>query len=255
MSHPRRFAFWLAIFAALALPLAGAGAEEAEEDEAKPAAAESAAQPDESAPADEEEESDEDEGEDEGDESEWELTHRGLYLTGEGAFAFLVTKSDLEDEVASINNLDNLNSHVDDSWGYGGRLGWRLMERVALEGQFQILNEIAIHQRSAGTNFKSEATFLTATGNVKGFLLTQQFQPYLLLGAGYGHSDIDPAGQSTHERDDGFVARFGTGIDIYLTDAFGVMSELSYVLPTGNVSDFDYVTIGFGLTLRFYGGD
>lgn len=49
----------------------------------------------------------------------------------------------------------------------------------------------------------------------------------------------------------GFAARFGGGIDIYITRNFYGALDASYVLPTGDVDDFDMVSIGWGFGYRF----
>lgn len=239
-TRTRWLAVWLALATALAVPLGGWAAEDEESQGEEEAAAE--------------DEGEEAEEEDEG-APDWEVTHRGLYLIGQGGYAFVLQPSDLEDEAADAAQISDVDSHVDDSWAYGGRIGYRLMERVAIEGQFELLHEIAIHQNVPSGNARSDATFLTATGNVKGYLLTQRFQPYLLGGVGYGHSEIDPPGSGTSDRDNGLVARFGVGTDFYVTDSLGLMTELAYVLPTGGVSDFDNLVIGFGFVLRIEGGE
>ena len=46
---------------------------------------------------------------------------------------------------------------------------------------------------------------------------------------------------------------FGVGADLYGNERVGVFTEAAYVLPFGDVDDFDQVSIGFGIILRFYG--
>ena len=47
------------------------------------------------------------------------------------------------------------------------------------------------------------------------------------------------------------AARFGGGIDIYATENFAVSLNISYVLPTGDLKDLDYVSIAWGFQYRF----
>jgi opacity protein-like surface antigen len=192
----------------------------------------------------------------EGEEEEvtWDQTYQGIYLVGTGSYAVVTQPSDIEHSAEHAGDLPNdTKSHTDDSWGYGGRLGYRLMERVAVEGQFDMLNDIQVsHHVPNGKDSESTARFLTATANVKGFLLTQRFQPYVLLGAGYGYSQVDPP-HATSDRSHGFAARFGVGADLYANEDVALTTELSYVLPTGDISDYQSLTFGFGLMLRFYG--
>ena len=69
-------------------------------------------------------------------------------------------------------------------------------------------------------------------------------------------STLDPDGPGTKDRDDGFLVRFGVGADLYANADVALTLEASYVLPPGgNIDDMNYVSIGAGLTLRFYGLD
>jgi opacity protein-like surface antigen len=246
----RWFAVWLALSVALSLPLSGAADEELAQNQKsgstgpKAGKAKAAKNPE---PL-EEEEQEEAEG-------VWDLTHRGLYLIGHATYAIPTQPGDIADDARHAAGFAELpiNSHVDDSWGFGVRLGYRLIDRFALEGQFEFLNDINVeqHLQTDNSNNHSVARFLTATANAKAFLLTGRIQPYALAGAGYGYSDIDPTGDNHHDRSDGFVSRFGLGADLYANESVGVMSEVSYVLPTGGVSSFDNLAIEFGILLHF----
>jgi hypothetical protein len=48
-----------------------------------------------------------------------------------------------------------------------------------------------------------------------------------------------------------FAARFGTGIDFYFSEHWVLNFEASYVLPTGDLSEYDYIGGGMGLEYRF----
>jgi opacity protein-like surface antigen len=240
-TRARGLALWLTLLLALAAPLASSAAED--EDEAAEEQAEPAAE--------------EDEGEeaDAGEETDWDVTHRGFYLIASGSYAFMVDRSELESKAEDAQNTGPANSNTDDSWGYGGRLGWRFFDRLAIEGQFQMLNSIEIHshQDSNGDNRRAKATFMTAMANAKGYLLTERIQPYAMAGVGYGYAELRPSGNNRDDRDQGFAAQFGVGTDFYATDNLGVMTEVAYTLPTGDIDAYDNVAILFGVMLRFYG--
>ena len=252
----RRRALGLALALVLAFPLAGFAAEDddAPAEDSNPAAKkERSAKPDE-AESYSDEESEGEEGGAEGEAIDWEITHRGLYLLANGSYDFMVNRSDLESRAEDAAGITSANSNTDDSWGYGGRIGWRIIDRLAVEGQFQMLNRVEIHSHvPGGSDLRSRATFMTAMGNAKAYLLTERIQPYALAGLGYGYAELRPPGGGTKDRDDGFAAQFGAGTDFYVTDNLGVMTEVAYVLPTGDIDDYDYVALYFGVLLRFYG--
>jgi opacity protein-like surface antigen len=119
------------------------------------------------------------------------------------------------------------------------------------------------------------------TGNVKGYLLTGRWQPFLLAGAGLMTAKVslelndllgkDPPGEeplgsefrrrmsesdrftgaAESVRSTGFAARFGAGIDAYATENFVFTLGADYVFPTGDVKDFDYISVVWGVQYRF----
>ena len=48
-----------------------------------------------------------------------------------------------------------------------------------------------------------------------------------------------------------FAARFGTGLEVYMTENIGVSLMGTYVLPTSDLDRFDYVGVQIGLIYRF----
>jgi hypothetical protein len=243
MSKRSRLVRWqalLGVLAALALPVAGW----CQEDDDAAADEESAAE--EAADEEEAEEAEDD------DSDVWEQTYRGFYIQGQGSYAILTTENDAESEVESIAGISGANTTSDDSWGYGGRIGWRVMPFLALEGQVEIQNRFEFDHDTPGGEVQSDLRFLTATLNAKGYLPMERFQPYVLVGGGYANANVDPPATSD-DNSHGGAARFGGGVDLYGTENVGVFTEVAYVLPFGDLDDYDHVSIGFGLVIRFYG--
>jgi hypothetical protein len=60
-------------------------------------------------------------------------------------------------------------------------------------------------------------------------------------------------GIESSERETDFAMRFGGGLDIYSfgTDTVVITAGADYVLPFGDVEDFDYVSINVGVLYRF----
>jgi hypothetical protein len=51
--------------------------------------------------------------------------------------------------------------------------------------------------------------------------------------------------------DTAFAARFGAGIDLHVTERFGVTIGGSYVLPTEDLDNLDYASGEVGFFYRF----
>jgi opacity protein-like surface antigen len=95
------------------------------------------------------------------------------------------------------------------------------------------------------------------TANVKGYVLTGPIQPFVLVGAGLMttktrvHSLQAPRFSET-ERDSGFVARFGGGVDFYMTKTLALTTGVDYVRPFGSgIKDLQYISYNVGLLARF----
>jgi hypothetical protein len=105
----------------------------------------------------------------------------------------------------------------------------------------------------------------SVTTDIKGYLLTGRYQPYLLLGGGvmkidtkvtnptgnlsFGQPAIRPVTQAREYMD--FVIRLGGGFDVYATDHVVVNIGASYLVPLGEVSGVQLFTVGGGVEYRF----
>jgi len=184
---------------------------------------------------------------------------RSFYLIAMGNYMIPTLHSDLER--SANRRLDALfgpgtSTDVNNAWGLNGRAGYRFHERLAIETQFEWINEIGLDHR-LGSNLKAntEIGLFALTGNAKGYLAgTGRVQPYVLAGAGWGRSTTNTGGTGVNRTDDGFLYRFGGGVELYGKPDVALTLEASYVIPTGSLDDLQYVSIGAGFMLRFFPG-
>lgn len=92
---------------------------------------------------------------------------------------------------------------------------------------------------------------MTFTGNPKAYLPLGRFQPFVLAGVGLGYVEFSGVDRFHRPSDTTFAARFGGGFDFYLTDALALQLASSYVLQTGDLDGFDYMSLIAGLQYRF----
>jgi opacity protein-like surface antigen len=139
--------------------------------------------------------------------------------------------------VTSIETIDG-DGRTDVGTGVSGRLGYRFSPQLAVEGQVDWSGDFV--------DGPFDLTSTTVTANAKFYLAHQQVQPYLLAGIGaqIGDDDFGPS-------ESAFAARVGGGLDFYLSERFGLLGEVAYVIPTGDLDGFDYVSIGWGAFYRF----
>jgi hypothetical protein len=175
------------------------------------------------------------------------------------------------------------------SFGIGGVVGYRLHRFVSaeVEGEWLLAfdGDVALtgpsEELPQGQSFlpeiaTTEFEIASVTANLKAHLLTGLWQPYLLVGGGmltvkgevretgrmYETDLVDDEevpkypnwpGIEYSQRDTDFAMRFGGGLDVYSfgTDSVVITAGADYVLPFGDVEDFDYVSINVGVLYRF----
>jgi opacity protein-like surface antigen len=143
--------------------------------------------------------------------------------------------------------IENFHCDADNAWGYNARVGYRINDYVAVElmGEHAADNFDDADKVDGFGRLNGDVSVWNITANAKIYPVRGMFQPYILIGPGYGQADLP------HDDNHGFVARFGGGIDILFTDNFGMDVESGYVLGTGAVSDYDYVPISIGFFYNF----
>jgi hypothetical protein len=91
-------------------------------------------------------------------------------------------------------------------------------------------------------------------GNFKGYPTapwTGRFQPFAMVGVGWMWERLTGPAINGSDEQGNFAARFGGGIDLYITDNIVVTAEGAWVMPTGNLSDLNQIQIGGALQYRF----
>lgn len=159
------------------------------------------------------------------------------------------------------DNFDNL-GRLDPDMAYGFNIwgGYRFLSFLAAELQIEYVNgfdapyEIWLNTfvpplLLARQEFEGEA--VTFTGNLRAYLPLGRFQPFVLAGVGLGYVEFSGVDRFHRPSDTAFAARFGGGFDFYLTDALALQLASSYVLQTGDLDGFDYMSLIAGLQYRF----
>lgn len=153
----------------------------------------------------------------------------------------------VEDEIG-----DQLRAHteVDSTPGFKTKLGYRFNKFFAVEGEVEYVPSIDVQADDASVG---DLEYTTATVNGRVYVpLDDRFQFYGSLGIGLLHAEIDGSGAASLDYDDtGFAIRAGGGLDIYMTENVALSTDLSYVAPSGDVDNFDYLSIGWGVTFRY----
>ena len=182
-----------------------------------------------------------------------------------------------------------VNTKLNGSFGIDGVVGYRFHRYLsaevegewlfAFEGDVALTNPqelLPLDQNFLPDIAEMEFEITTVTGNLKAHLLTGPYQPFLLVGGGmmtvkseiketdkmYETETVqgevvpkfpDWPGIAGSDRTTEFALRFGGGLDVYSfgTDSVVITAGVDYVLPFGDLEDFDYVSISVGLQYRF----
>jgi opacity protein-like surface antigen len=147
----------------------------------------------------------------------------------------------------ALFSIENFDCDADNAWGYEVRAGRRINDVFAVEVEWEHPVEKfddASRVDGYGRPHRDVEAW-NVTANAKAYPIAGRFQPYALIGAGYGEANLP------HDDNDGFVARFGIGIDVEVVENFGVMTEAGYVLGTDDLSDYDQIPISLGVFYNF----
>lgn len=144
-----------------------------------------------------------------------------------------------------VYSFENFDRSADNAQGFHLRAGRRLCDMFAVEGEFadMVSNFDNIHDSTGKTSADVKSWNITVNG--KFFPIKGRFEPFALVGMGYGRDDIG------RENKGSFVARFGIGLDVAITDNVGVGVESDYLLGTGDVKNFDQIPLSVDVFYNF----
>ena len=136
---------------------------------------------------------------------------------------------------------------VDNSPGFGFRIGQRLSDRFAVEGAFDYATGYEVTARSAFFGKETEdLTLWNLAVQGKAYLATDAVQPYLLAGVGFSRVSVDG------ESDEGVLARVGAGAEVPLSRDAALFGEATWnMLNMSDAVDLDHLAFQVGLLVRF----
>lgn len=155
-----------------------------------------------------------------------------------------------EDEVRDVTG--DPSAEVDPSWGLNTRLGLRVFSFLALEGQYEWMDDFEATVFGQTANITGH----TFTGNLKLYLPIARVHPYLLGGIGFTRYKVESALPT--ENPDLFAGRIGGGADIYLTEKVALNAEVAALLTASDLEfnnesleSLHYLSVSLGLMYRF----
>ncbi|HYC01469.1 MAG TPA: outer membrane beta-barrel protein [Candidatus Limnocylindrales bacterium] len=136
---------------------------------------------------------------------------------------------------------------------FGAWMAAELLWEYYTGWDFQVLN---------GSPQRTDLSGWSLTANLKVFASRSRFQPFVVVGGGIGRLGHGSRGTScerngtgcrdfSNDDEEGFVPRFGAGLDVHVTEAWRVGVEGAYLLGRGGLEDMSWATAGLVLACRF----
>jgi len=182
---------------------------------------------------------------------------RGFLLGASGIYGADTRESELESSLQNDAGVP-LSFSLKNSFGFKGQAGFRCHPRISAEVDVEWLDGFdgTVFLSSLGETVSVDFEPVVVTTNMKGYLLTGRYQPFVLFGGGAMIVEVTAKDQSGLGIRDtrtqrGAVLRYGSGIDFYATEQIVLTLGVDYLQPFGDVEDLDYVSVGWGLRYRF----
>jgi hypothetical protein len=142
---------------------------------------------------------------------------------------------------AAFENFD-IPGRQDDAAGLVFRGGFRAYEWLAIELLGEILSTF-----EDDSSRRNDVTGFSVTFSAKLIAPLGRVEPWAMAGLGFLGVDEDRRGG----RRDDLALRPAAGVDVYITPHWAVYGEAAYMLPTGDVRDYHYGSIGGGILYCF----
>jgi hypothetical protein len=162
----------------------------------------------------------------------------GAYVSVAAAGGGLVS---IDDEAPTGEKFDSA-----DAGGIHARAGYRFFRWIGADLHFEWLHH-RFTKSQGNQNRRAHGDTYAITADGKLFLprwANAEF--FLLTGVGVLIDD-----DNISNNDAEFAARFGGGVDVHVTERFGVTIGGSYVMPTEDLDNLDYASGEAGFFYRF----
>jgi opacity protein-like surface antigen len=180
----------------------------------------------------------------------------GPYLGLNGAFGYPLFEDKVQDSLGPVLGAD---TQLDYTWGLNARAGVRLLSFLAVEAQYEWMQNFQIQPSNAGIP-DIDLMGNTLTGNLKLYIPIRRIQPYFLAGFGFTNYKVEVTGFGSR-KDTYFAGRLGAGADVYITKHWAVNAEASALLTASDLNNLPnnldsldglhYISASVGLMYRF----
>ena len=162
-----------------------------------------------------------------------------------------------------LTNFGGDLSGFGNSYGFNARGGYRFNDYMAIEGLYEYMDDFGNSETSRNRRVKASASIQTSnfTMAVKLIFPTlgiSQLQPFVSGGIGFlnanGSGKLSVDGSERVDRTPStteFAGRVDGGVDYFLTRDVSTFFDVGYVIPTGELSNMNYLSLGAGIKYNF----
>lgn len=142
---------------------------------------------------------------------------------------------------------------IGNSSGLKAYVGYRAHPNVAVQLRYDRYFGFDTDDNGRAGDFGGEYTAWALMTDVKAYLLTGRYQPYVIIGLGYMDFDasLNTRANTTPDAGAGFAMRYGAGLEAYVNENISLGPEIAWLQPYGDADDLASLTIGAGLTYKF----
>jgi len=161
----------------------------------------------------------------------------------------------------ALTHFDGIFGSFGNSVGANARGGYRFNDYMAIEGLYEYMDDFGSSETSRNLRRKTSASIQTNTFTVSTKLIfptlgLSQLQPFVSGGIGFLNTKgsgkfvrglrLDGAPSTTD-----FIGRVDGGVDYFFTPELSTYFDVGYVIPTGDLSDMNYLSLGAGIKYNF----
>lgn len=176
-----------------------------------------------------------------------EYSRDGLHVSFYGTFDWPnyadVLAQDVEEALGSAVPVS-----VGLTGGFDMRAGYRFHPHVDFETGFDYAASYPVTVQGLGGGQASSWMYYAS---FRIFVLTEEVQPYLVLGMGAYHLDYVGGLSGVARNATDFAPRLGAGLDYYFDYRWGIGGEIDYVIGTRGLDQHDWLSVRVGAFYRF----
>jgi len=181
---------------------------------------------------------------------------RGLYIGMGASYAI----SNFEQEVTDIEGASS-DSDFDDTWGINLKAGYHITDWLSIELNFDYLSDFEANETlnvsGVPVGTVGEVGVSTYMAVAKFTCVLEPLKPFIVAGGGLMNADIDlkvstpDLSVSDSDSETAPCVKLGLGADYFMTEAFSIGIEGSYVWGFQDLDDIGYANFTFGVGYHF----